>query len=280
MVFSQLITLDSGDVYNKSNPNVQGTYSDFRVKFDKAIDIEEASFISLIRASMYYTWPIVSIQNQNNAFSVARANHGESLIGLADGIYDVSSLNSRLFDSLKSLDNTLTLQSDMPVKFIPDVPTSKFIISITDPEYSINLAPDLSQYQITEFNYVSKFWKLLGWGENQEKSFGNAVVIRYAEKIANINFDITSYFIHIDIISQSAINNDTSASSILQFVPNVSSGSLLDLEPNSHIYLPINRQRSIDSIRVWVTDNKNRYIDMQEPLVCTFHITNNLNRLF
>lgn len=280
MVYSQLITLDSGDVYNKSNPNVTGTYSDFNVRFDKPIKIEEDCFISLVQASMYYTWPIVSVENQNNAFSITKNGTGTSVMILNDGIYDALTLNDKLFELFKGLIPTIEFQSEMPIIFVPDIPTSKFLIKVKDADYSINLAPDLSIYNFIEWNYVSQFWKLLGWGENQPKIIGNQIVTEIAENIANVNFDITSYFIHIDIIKQSAINNDTSSSAIHQFIPNCATGSVISLQPTAKIYLPCTRQDYIDHIRVWVTDNKQRIIKMQEPIVCTFHITNNLYRQF
>ena len=136
---------------------------------------------------MYYTWPIVSVENQNNAFSITKNGTGTSVMILNDGIYDALTLNDKLFELFKGLIPTIEFQSEMPIIFVPDIPTSKFLIKVKDADYSINLAPDLSIYNFIEWNYVSQFWKLLGWGENQPKIIGNQIVTEIAENIANVN---------------------------------------------------------------------------------------------
>ena len=83
--------------------------------------------------------------------------------------------------------------------------------------------------------------------------------------------DINSILVNVDFISNSYLNK-TTCSTLYEFYPNVSPGYKINEEPNNLIYLPINR-RIINSVRLWLTDQAGRPIDLQgEILTVYLHI--------
>ena len=73
---------------------------------------------------------------------------------------------------------------------------------------------------------------------------------------------INSVLVNVDIISGSYVNSSLSPV-IYSFFPNVAPGRKIVERPNpSLIYYPVNRF-NIDSIRVWLTDQDNKPVDVR-----------------
>ena len=93
-----------------------------------------------------------------------------------------------------------------------------------------------------------------------------------SQDIVNIT-DTNLVLVNVDIISGSYVNGGRSPA-IYSFNPNkVSPGYKIDERPNpSLIYYPVNRA-SIDSVRVWLTDQNNKLIDLRgEKVTVNLHI--------
>ena len=74
-----------------------------------------------------------------------------------------------------------------------------------------------------------------------------------------------------DVIAGSSINGKP-APVIFNYFPNVQAGRKIVAEPVTPIYLPVTLD-SIQDFTVWVTDQDNELLDLQEEdLVITFHI--------
>lgn len=261
MSYSQLLVLSSDSVNDAFNSNVSGTYGDFTVRFPRSIILPQSSYLGFIKASTYYSWGIVSTDNKNNAFEIRRlAPPTNYTVVLPDGIYDINSLNTAIVNVLYDVFHIA--KNNPVIRLTADIPQSKFIVNINDNNFNINLSPTLP-------NYKSLFYKLLGFFDYSELIITQTTT---SPGIGNINFDINQYYIHCSLVRSSVVNNDTEESVIHTFVPNVDTGSLILMEPNSHIYLPISSSE-IQSTRIWVTDNKNRKIKLNEPLTIILHIT-------
>lgn len=261
MSYSQYLVLSSDDVYNDFNQYVTGSYGDFTVKFNRSIRLPPNCNVSFIKGSTYYSWGIVSADNKNNAFEIRRlVPPTNSIVTLPDGIYDLNTLNSALINALYDVFHVA--KNNPVIRFSADIAQSKFIININDANFQLNLNPTLPSYK-------SVFYKLLGFFDYSEMVITSSIT---APGIGNINFDINQYYIHCDLVSQSVVNNDVNSSVIHTFVPNAETGSLLLFEPNSHIYLPVNN-REIYNVKIWVTDNKNRKIKLNEPITVILHLT-------
>jgi hypothetical protein len=147
-----------------------------------------------------------------------------------------------------------------PISFVPDFPTSRVKVVITNPDYTLDL------------NFAGTlFWKLLGWGVNQNKAVTGTTI---AENVADITFGINQYLVNCDITSQSVINNSVNSNVIYTFVPNVEVGSEVTIGDNGkNIYLPVSSGDKISIIRIWITDQNGRKIEFKEALTVFLHLT-------
>ena len=90
------------------------------------------------------------------------------------------------------------------------------------------------------------------------------------EKICNI-LKVNNILVQCDVIAGSSINGKP-APVIFNYSPDVQAGSKIVAEPVTPIYLPVTLD-SIQDFTVWVTDQDNELLDLQEEdLVITFHI--------
>lgn len=250
MGYSQLLVLDSSDVYNLSNPNINGKYSDFTVTFNRPLEIPRGCKCAMIKMNTYYTWSIVSNTNNNNKFSIMSSTPQKTVNAeLPDGIYSISSLNDFLLSLFVAEFGHTGDTFDMPISFSANQAISKFVIKINNPNFSIELSPN-----------GSLFYFLIGWDPKVQSTL--VTTSSTAASVGNINFNIDNYLLHCDLISSSVINNDVSRSVIHAFVPQSEIGESILEDPFTKIYLPVERQDAISSIRLYLTDNRQRYVDL------------------
>ena len=258
MSSSQLIVLDSTDVYNNQNPNINGSYDDFIVTFNRPINLGNKNYeLALINLFTFYTWPIISNNNQNNRFDIIRASPSKTVqCTLPDGIYSINTLNDFIYSILQSEFSYTGNEFQMPILLVANLAISRFIIEINDLNFSINIG-------------INNFYKLLGWASIDNKLIVSTTT---GSQVGNINYNIDCYHINCDIVNSSIVNNDNYRSVIYTFVPNIEIGSIISIEPITKIYQPINREEMITSIRIYLTDNKMRKVYLNEPLVIVLHL--------
>ncbi len=260
--FSQLLVLDSGDVYNASNPNITGTYDDFTIVFNRPLQIPDNTKMALLKLNTYYTWSIVSQANNNNRFQIIRSTPATTYtVTLADGIYSLLTLNSALLDAFTNHFGYTGDVYSMPIQFGANQAISKFFVQINDVNYSLNISPT-----------GSLFYQLIGFNATTQPLLITQTTV--AANVGNINFNIDNYLLHCDVVQSSVINNDVSKNVIYSFVPQVEIGSNIHEEPVTKIYLPVERKEYISSLRIYLTDNKLRRVNLQEALVLTLHLQN------
>jgi hypothetical protein len=260
MVYSQILILDSSEVFENSNPNITGSFSDFQVRFDKPLILpqEKPVYVALVKGSTFYSWNIVSTLNNNNLIEIVKTGAGSINFRLEDGIYDTNTLNERI--SVEIANAFAEDPENSPITLVPDFPTSRVKIVITNPNFSIHLNA-----------FGSLFYKLLGWGENQNKNVTETTI---AQNVADITFGINQYLVNCDITSQSVINNNVNSSVIYTFVPNVEVGSSVMIgDSGKNIYLPVSSGDKISRIRIWITDQNGRKIEFKESLTVFLHLT-------
>jgi hypothetical protein len=139
---------------------------------------------------------------------------------------------------------------------------------VVDPNYStLKTKITLLNGYTIDFT-TSDFSLLLGWN----KLVYNFVGSQEGQNPANINRDINSLLIRCDIITGS-YKNGTLSDTMLSFVPNVPPGSNIEIEPNHLIYLPLNVPSNIYRIRMYVTDNLGREVNLNgEPTTYLLHL--------
>lgn len=258
--YSQMIVLDSGETENSLNSNVTGSFSDFTVNFNRTLIIPSNVKLALMKLNTYYTWKIVSAANNNNRFQVISTTPAKTVnCVLPDGIYSVNSLNDYIYDVFRQEFGYVGNQYDMPIQFLANTSISRFVIAVSNSNYSINLSPN-----------GSLFYVLLGWNPQTQPLLVTTTTV--AGKVGNINFNIDNYLLNCDLIQTSIINNDVSKSVLYTFTPNVEIGSAIIEEPVTKIYLPVTNREFISSIRIYLTDNKGRYVELQESMVIILHL--------
>lgn len=260
MGFSKLLVLDSSQVFDSSNPNVTGRgFSDFTVAFNRPIQIPKECYCALIKLNTYYTWSIVNELNNNNKFQIVRTAPAKTVNAtLPDGIYSLTTLNDFLY-ALFVQEFGFTGDSFlMPISLGANQATSRFVIKVNDPNYRIELSPN-----------GSMFYFLLGWDKNSTLVTQTTT----AANVGNINFNIDNYLLHCDLVTSSVINNDITSSVIYSFVPSVEIGEAIIEQPIVQIHLPMSTQDVIKSVHLYLTDNKQRYVDLEEAMVITLHLT-------
>ena len=128
------------------------------------------------------------------------------------------------------------------VKITPYLSTLKSIVEITNPKIKVKL---------TTIGPTLGFLKDTLLEEGYHESPNIVDIMK-----------INSILINMDIISGSYVNESQSPV-IYSFYPNVSPGRKIVERPNlALIYYPVNR-REIGSIRIWLTDQDNRPIDLR-----------------
>jgi hypothetical protein len=76
--------------------------------------------------------------------------------------------------------------------------------------------------------------------------------------------------IHCSLVENYYLNN-VKSDVIYSFVPETPPGSLITINPNPPIYLPVREKRLIQSIRMQITDQENRLLELNnEPVTFIF----------
>jgi hypothetical protein len=82
----------------------------------------------------------------------------------------------------------------------------------------------------------------------------------------NISKGIDRILIHYSLVENSYLNNVIS-DVIYSFVPETPPGSLITVNPNPPIYLPVREKKFIQTIRMQITDQENRLLELNnEPV--------------
>ena len=254
--YSQQITLDSAGVDYATD--MIGSYGDFTVFYNRPTVLPDDSKICLVNSSIWYTWAIISEKFNNNKFAISD-NNGTSFITytIEDGNYTFKALNSLIANILVA--NYGQDPADLAIQLLGNTSTSKTTIYIKDSSgYQIDLG-------------INLFYKIIGLSDIQNKII---IETTKAEQLTNITFDINSYQIHCSLIDSSIFNSSLSSDILHTFVPGLPSGYNLPIEPPEKIYIPIRQNKTMTDIRIYLTDNLGRPVDLREPMSILLHIKN------
>jgi len=122
-------------------------------------------------------------------------------------------------------------------------PTLQTILDISNEDYMV------------DFGIENSIGSALGF-TNEKLSHG----VHQSPNIIDIE-KVNSIRVHCDIITGSYVNNKRS-NVIYKFTPRVSPGYKIIEEPWTLRYLPVVKSPEINSIRLWLTDQNNKPIDL------------------
>ena len=231
-----LITIDSKE-------------NEFEVDYaNNPIKLLQDNSIALTGATLWYSWYNISDKFENNKLKYFNGTNWNILL-IPDGNYDDEELNNYLIDFFQP-DN----DDNCPIVFDVNNATNRFILILNGKDYKVDMAEGL-------------LCDLLGFDKTVYEER-----INHAPKIGNITRDVDRILIHCSIVDQSYKNNKMS-DVIYSFAPNVSPGSMINIEPFHPKYLPINRKDYIYIIKIRITDQLNRLVDFNgENITLEFYI--------
>ena len=232
-----LISLESSQT-NQPSHNFLVNYSNFE------LDGENEYEIGLIQGSIWYSWYNISSDFNNNQLRYS-ADNGSTFntVTFDDGIYSVSAINDRLANSQKANNHYSVVNGidTFNITISPNYTSGKVMVTVA------------SGYQL-DFT-TSSLRDLLG--------FSSIVVTSTQEGayLADITRGISAIQIHCSI-AKGSFTNSESSDIIYSFVPNSSPSSLINIQPTVPVYLPLNTTNHIQNIRIKITDQQQRALDL------------------
>ena len=232
-----LISLESSQT-NQPSHNFSVNYSNFE------LDREKKYEIGLIQASIWYSWYNIDSDFNNNQLRYSADNGATfNTVSFDNGIYSVSAINETLQSAMKA-------NGDYSV--VNGVDTFNITIS---PNYTSGRVQVLisNNYQL-DFT-TSSLRELLGF---------SSIVITTTQEgayLADLTRGVNSIQIHCSI-AEGSYSNSEASDIIYSFVPNSSPSSLINIQPTVPVYLPLNTTNHIQNIRIKITDQQQRILDL------------------
>src|SRR6476469_9150268 len=222
------------------------TKSDFTFNLSPPIHLrQDAQYeAALLSINLYNSIP--NITDENNKFMYSADNKQTwKIITLNRGCYEIQAINDEIQRVMTVNGDFNVDNKEFYITLSADFPELKSIIHITDPSYFVDFNVENSIGQTLGFQPVTL---RLGYNKSQ------AIV-----DVTKINLVL----VNVDIISGSYVSGYQSPC-IYSFDPyKVPPGYKLDDRPNPSLtYYPVNRP-SINSLRIWLTDQNNKTIDLR-----------------
>jgi len=199
---------------------------------------------ALLSINLYNSIP--NITDENNKFKYS-ADNGKTwkIITLNRGSYEIQAINDEIQRAMITNGDYDVDNKEFYITLSADIPELKSVINITNRSY------------IVDFNIENSIGPTLGF---------QAVTLHIGYNKSHEIVDITKInlvLVNIDIISGSYVSGHQSPC-IYSFDPyKVPPGYKLDDRPNPSLtYYPVNRT-SINSLRIWLTDQNNKPVDVR-----------------
>lgn len=236
---------------SKNHPNT----ADFTTVFPRPIELKGLQYqIALTRLDTSYSWYNISAELGNNIF---KYNNGtdDQVLTIDNGCYSFVSLVNEIHD-LMIVAGDYTVVDDKNV-------------------FSINFELDLSDSHTNMFISDSYTVDFTTTAAGLAKIFGfNSAVYStstLSQQKSNILNDSSYIYVHLDIVSGSTYIDGQSTDVISSFAINFKENEVISFVPDSTVFLPINTRFQINSIRLYLTDDQFKPINLQKfPLKAEF----------
>jgi len=222
------------------------TKSDFTFNMLPPINLKhdtqyEAALMSI---NLYNSIPNITHENNKFKYSSDNGITWKNII-FNTGSYEINAINSEIQRYMINNADFNADDNEFYITLSADIPELKSIINITNPLY------------IVDFNIENSIGPTLGF-QSEVLGFG----YNKSPTIVDIT-KINLVLVNIDIISGSYVSGYQSPC-IYSFDPyKVPPGYKLDDRPNPSLtYYPVNKT-SINSLRIWLTDQSNKPIDLR-----------------
>jgi hypothetical protein len=227
--------------------------SDFSINFSPNLFLGDGRWeMALIKAFMWYSFYNIDTQYENTTASYSPDNGGTwKDIDILPGQYSIEQLNDRIHAIMKDNgDYTNTVNGDVfDINILADYSTLKIQITISN-NYRLDLTG-------SDLNLLLGFDKII------------VTSTQLGSDVANINNNVNSIKINCDILT-SSYDNSSNSNCLYSFSPNSGPGSQIVVESSKLIFIPVIPARTISSIRVTITDQTNRVLDLHDEPVTIF----------
>ena len=222
------------------------TTDNFTVNFSPSVPISGNWTVALQSASLWYSWYNISGDYGNQTFRYYNGVAWKD-ITITSGLYGLPDINTFVQAAMKANgDYTAGTPDVFDITLTPDYNTFKCLITVSG-GYQVDLT-------------VGNLYKLLG--------FTAIIVTTSQEGLNNVNITngIDKVLIHVDCVTGS-YNGNTTSDVIYGFSPNVSPSSLIEIVPYQLINLPVNKSGYLNYVRIYITDQQNRRLNLNGETV-------------
>lgn len=222
------------------------TTDNFTVNFSPSVPIPGNWTVALQSASLWYSWFNISPDYNNQTFRYYNGSVWKN-ITITSGLYGLPDINTFIQAQMKANgDYTAGSPDVFYITLSPDYNTFKCLITVSG-GYQVDLT-------------VGNLYLLLG--------FNPIVVTTSQEGVNNVNITngVDKVLIHVDCVTGSYTGTTTS-DVIYGFSPNVQPSSLIEIVPYQLVSLPVNKSGYLNYLRVYVTDQQNRRLNLNGETV-------------
>lgn len=204
---------------------------------------------ALLSINLYNSIP--NITEENNKFKYS-TDEGKTwkIITLNKGSYEIQAINDEIQRAMITNGDYNDANNEFYISISTDIPELKSVVNITNKTYLVDFLVKDSIGPTLGFQYEPIWHGKIGYGYNKSPNI---------VQITKLNLVL----VNVDLISGSYVNGSQSPA-IYSFDPyKVPPGYKIDDRPNpSLIYYPVNRI-SINSMRIWLTNQSNEVIDLR-----------------
>src|SRR6266516_1895649 len=232
------------------------TESDFIFNLSPPIhlDSNKKYEAALLSVNLFNSIPNITEENNKFQYSTDNAETWKT-ITFNKGSYEIQAINDEIQRQMVINGDYDTINKEFYITVSADIPELKSIINITNKSYYVAFDPENSIGSTLGFSSGNYGILILGYGYNKSP----AIV------------DITKtnlVLINVSFISGSYVNG-YELPAIYSFDPyKVPPGYKLDDRPNPSLtYYPVNEREKLNSIRIWLTDQNSKPIDLRRERV-------------
>src|SRR6266516_2516254 len=235
------------------------TKSDFIFNLSPAIhlDSNKKYEAALLSVNLYNSIP--NVTGDNNKFKYSN-DSGQmwKIITFNKGSYEIQAINDEIQRQMIINGDYDIINKEFYITVSADIPELKSIINITNQSY------------LVDFNVENSIGSTLGfYPENSTKYFQKKLTYGYNKSHDIVDITKTNLvLINVSFISGSYVNG-YELPAIYSFDPyKVPPGYKLDDRPNPSLtYYPVNEREKLNSIRIWLTDQNSKPIDLRRERV-------------
>jgi len=219
------------------------TTDDFTINFSPPLTIHGNWAMALQSMSMWYSYYNISSDYDNQIFRYFNGSAWQNII-ITPGLYSIDDLNAFLQASMLANGDTGTDSSGNPI----------FYISLTPNYNTFKLLITLSNSFEVDFT-VGNLYQILGFPQSV------ITTTQYGINNVNITNGVNRIMVHIDCVVGSYASSMAS-DIIYSFSADGAPSSLLEINPARLIWLPINKSGYLYHIRITITDQQSRRVNL------------------